>query len=131
MSGFRSTRRALRATIVALAVLVLVPAWMARVTYLYACPGDGQVSKTRCCKAAADQQAEPVAKRACCEIDEVDLGAPRPPSAPQDTAAIAPPDAVAIAAVAFPPLALSEAAKRPSRRATGPPTYLRKLALLR
>lgn len=126
MSAFRST-------IVAIAVLVLVPAWMTRVTYLYACPGDGEVRQTRCCPVAAkkqDSRSWPIAKRACCVIDEVDLGAPRTQSAAPDTAADVPRDAVVLAAGS--PLTLSEGSKPSSRRvsARGPPPYLKNLTLL-
>ena len=129
MSGFRSTRRALRATIVAIAVLVLVPAWMARVTYLYSCPSSGQVKKTTCCK-AAERQADPIAEPACCEIDEVDLGAPRTPASSHDTAAVAPPDVAVVAVRAPAPRAPRAPAARPTHQATGPPPYLRNLTLL-
>jgi hypothetical protein len=124
MSGFRST-------IVAIAILVLVPAWMTRVTYLYACPGDGEVKKTRCCAAKqAKAPTWPKAKRACCDISKVELGAPRTASAIQDVVAIAPPDSHGV--VTTVPIVLSEAARRPSRSTgpRGPPTYLRNLTLL-
>ena len=130
MSGFRSTRRALRATIVAIAVLVLVPAWMARVTYLYSCPGSSEVRKTTCCKAAAKRQADPIAKPACCDVDAIDLGAPRTPASGHDTAAVAPPDVVAIAIARPEPRAPHAPAARPTHQATGPPPYLRNLTLL-
>ena len=124
MSGVRST-------IVAIAVLVLVPAWMARVTYLYACPGDGEVRTSRCCAAKQkDAPTWPKAKRACCDISKIDLGAPRTASALESAPAAVAPDPVVLAVAQ--PLTLSEAAQRPSRSVTarGPPPYLRNLTLL-
>jgi hypothetical protein len=124
MSAFRST-------IVAIAVLVLVPAWMARVTYLYACPGSGEVRQSRCCAAKqTDAPTWPKAKRACCDISKIDLGAPRTASSTESPPTAIAPD-VHVVDVAY-PLAPSEAAKRPSRRAAprGPPPYLRNLTLL-
>jgi hypothetical protein len=137
MSVLRTlTRRPLRATVVALAVLVLVPAWVARSSLVFACPGMPEVRKVPCCPASQAKRAEepapePLLKRACCTSDEVELAAARAPTTPQDTAAVAPPDGPVLRV----DLAAGAGRAAPGRsvapRATGPPLFLRKLALLR
>lgn len=128
------SRTPLRATLVALVVIVLVPAWVARTALVYACPSMHEARKVPCCPVAkkdADQDRDPspAFRKACCASDEVDLGTTRPPSAHEDALAIVPPDAVAIAALDREAPAARVLDRAPPR-ATGPPTYLRTLALL-
>ena len=130
MSGLRPLR-VLRATIVALTVLVLVPAWMARTAYVYACP-----VQTTCCAGAKAKKVkakppapEPRVHRVCCNADRVDL-ATRTASTLHDEPAVPPRDEIAIAIVLAPPAVPVASAPVVVPRATGPPTYLRTLSLL-
>jgi hypothetical protein len=130
MSGIR-LHRALRATLVALTVLVLVPAWMARTAYVYACP-----VQTTCCAGAKAKKVkakppapEPRLHRVCCNADRVDL-ATRTASTPHDEPALPARAEIAIAIVLAPPLAPIARVEAVVPRATGPPTYLRTLSLL-
>jgi hypothetical protein len=130
MSGLRPMR-ALRATVVALTVLVLVPAWMARTVYVYACPVE-----TSCCEGAKAKKVkakprtpEPRVHRVCCNADKIEL-ATRTTSTLHDEPALPARDELALALVIAPPAAPVEAAHAVVPRATGPPTYLRTLSLL-
>lgn len=136
MTGLRHRLRTpLRATLVALVVIVLVPAWVARTALVFACPSMHEARKVPCCPVAAkeadaDRDPSPAFRKACCASDEIDLGTTRPPSAHEDALAIVPPvTAVVIAALDADPRA-PRALDHAPPRATGPPTYLRKLALL-
>jgi hypothetical protein len=130
VSGLR-LHRALRATIVALTVLVLVPAWMARTAYVYACP-----VRTTCCAGAHAKKVkakppapEPRVHRVCCNADQVEL-ATRTASTLHDEPALPARDELAIALVHAPVAAPVATAPAVLPRATGPPTYLRTLSLL-
>lgn len=127
---------AFRTAIVAIAVLVLVPAWVARSTYVYLC-GSAAVAvahATPCCPSAKPSKQprrapEPLAKPACCAADEVDLAARAAGAAHVDAALAPPPRAVALVAAPLVEPARPRAAIV-APRATGPPTYLRTLQLL-
>jgi len=132
MSGPRPLR-VLRATIVALTVLVLVPAWMARTAYVYACPS--AKASARCCPVAAHKSKprpatpEPSMRRACCAADEIEL-APRIASAMHDDPALPSRDDIVVAVVTAPPVLAAGRGFDVAPRATGPPAYLRTLSLL-
>ena len=130
MSGLRPMR-ALRATVVALTVLVLAPAWMARTAYVYACP-----VQTTCCAGAKAKRVkarppapEPRVHRVCCNADRIDL-ATRTASTLHDEPALPARDELAIALVHAPVAVPVVSARAIVPRATGPPTYLRTLSLL-
>jgi hypothetical protein len=128
-------RRPLRALMVVLAVLVLVPAWVARVAYVYACPSERTARPAHCCptvKAKIDAERRsttPMLQPACCDPDEVTL-AVRVHAAGHDDPALAPPDRAVVAPAVAAPIAARRAPTALPPRATGPPIYLKKLALL-
>src|SRR5690606_1290958 len=123
-------RRALRVAVVTLAVVVLVPMWLARSAYLYACSMDREVSCQPCCGLdPGDEPRDPSAgiRAACCEADEIDLGAPRTAGATHADAAVPAPALVILAIRDDAPAAARAQPTVLVPRSTGPPPWLRNL----
>jgi hypothetical protein len=130
--------RLARLAVVAIAVLALVPAWLAQTGWVWACAMDDEVRAAPCCPGKPDAPSEadrerdpsPAAHAMCCIPDAVDLATARP-AAHADAAPALPPRVDAIAIVT-PPEAAAAVVRDPdvTPRATGPPLFLSHLALL-
>ncbi len=129
----RPAGRRCRTTLVVLAALILVPVWVARSVMLYGCVGQTARSTTPCCPVAEPEQTSgdpaPAATAACCTSDQIEL-ASRTTGAAHELPCLSPSPPTVIALVDFPVAERGSDPRVATPRATGPPRYLTKQALL-